>query len=68
MAHSRSARSEIRHFELSFDHKHKEQALNSYFAILLKETKEKEQETITLKIFTLDLDLTVMHGRIPGSQ
>ena len=49
----RSFRSEVRFFELSFNRKHKEQAVNSYLPFILKEAKDRKQEFRTLKIFTL---------------
>ncbi|KAL8118065.1 AAA-ATPase At3g50940-like [Apium graveolens] len=50
---TRSSRSEFRYFELSFNQKHKELAVNSYLPFILKEAKEKKQEVKTLKIFTV---------------
>ncbi|KAL1810164.1 hypothetical protein ACET3Z_027154 [Daucus carota] len=53
---TRSFRSEYRFFKLSFNRKHKEQAVNSYLPFILKEAKDKAQEFRTLKIFTLHSD------------
>ncbi|KAK3026993.1 hypothetical protein RJ639_041754, partial [Escallonia herrerae] len=44
---------EVRSFELCFHKKYKEMVLNSYFAFVLKASKDVKEEKKTLKIYTL---------------
>ncbi|KAK2966010.1 hypothetical protein RJ640_017088, partial [Escallonia rubra] len=54
---------EVRYFELCFHKKHKEMVLNSYFAFILKASKDVKEEKKTLKIYTLSSE---HHRRYSG--
>lgn len=56
-------KSELRHYELSFNKKHKEMVFESYLPYVVEKSKEVKEEMKTLKLYTLKFDRGHMIGR-----